>query len=206
MKKEDKPALLFDLGGVIMDIERDRCVAALKCLGMERSEDYLGIYGQKGPFLELEEGKITPGQFRDRLRELIPAEVTDRQLDEAFCEFLVGIPVERLRKLQELHTDYRIYMLSNTNKIMWDSVIADEFRKDGHDINFYFDGCATSFEAKVCKPEPEIFRYLLDRFNLEASDVIFFDDSESNCEAAAKLGFRTVWVAPGKEFYNLIEL
>lgn len=202
--KSKKPALLFDLGGVIMDIRRENCVASMRRLGMEHPEEFLGDYGQKGPFLLLEKGEITPEEFRRQLRPYLNAGVTDDQIDAAFNDFLVGIPVERLRHLEALHRDHHIYMLSNTNKIMWDSKIAEEFRKDGHDRDYYFDGCVASFAMKSYKPDPHIFQATLDRFGLEAGDVIFFDDSQANCEAAAQLGFRTVWVAPGSEFYDMV--
>lgn len=203
-EKTDKPALLFDLGGVIMDIKRENCVASMRRLGMRHPEEFLGDYGQKGPFLLLEKGEITPEEFRARLRPYLREGVNDREIDAAFNDFLIGIPVERLRRLEELHRDHRIYMLSNTNKIMWDTKIADEFRKDGHDRDYYFDGCVTSFAVKSYKPDTKIFREVLDRFGLKPEETIFFDDSEANCEAAASLGFRTVWVYPGAEFYNLL--
>ena len=135
-----------------MNIEKERCVRSLKKLGMEHPEEFLGDYGQKGPFLALEEGKLTPAGFREALREYLPAGVTDEQIDDAFNDFLVGIPVERLKELEKLHRNHRIFLLSNTNKIMWDSKIAEEFRKDGHDREYYFDGCVTSFDVKCCKP------------------------------------------------------
>lgn len=199
-----KPTLLFDLGGVIMDIERENCVASLRRLGMAHPEEFLGDYGQKGPFLLLEKGEITPEEFRDLLRPHLREGVTDGEIDAALNDFLVGIPVERLRQLEELHRDHRIYMLSNTNKIMWESKIADEFRKDGHDRDYYFDGCVASFAVKSYKPDEQIFREALRRFDLQAGDVVFFDDSKANCEAAEKLGFRSVWVSPGSEFHELI--
>lgn len=195
--------LLFDLGGVIMDIRREDCVRA-KGLGMVHPEDFLGEYSQKGPFMELEEGKISPGEFRDRLRSIMPAGVTDLQIDEAFCDFLVGIPVARLRELESLRKSYNIYLLSNTNAIMWDSKIADEFMKDGHNVDYYFDGMVTSFEAKSLKPSPEIFHYLVDKLGLVPSETLFFDDSEANVKAARSLGFNAVVVRPGDEFANLL--
>ncbi len=187
-----------------MDIRRENCVASMRRLGMEHPEDLLGDYGQKGPFLALEKGEISPEEFRRQLRAYLREGVTDNEIDTAFNDFLVGIPVKRLRELEKLHRDHRIYMLSNTNKIMWDSRIAEEFRKDSHDRDFYFNGCVTSFEAMSYKPDRRIFLDALDRFSLNAGEVIFFDDSKANCEAAAALGFRTVWVEPGKEFYDLI--
>ncbi len=196
--------LLFDLGGVIMNIEKERCVRSLKKLGMEHPEEFLGDYGQKGPFLALEEGKLTPAGFREALREYLPAGVTDEQIDDAFNDFLVGIPVERLKELEKLHRNHRIFLLSNTNKIMWDSKIAEEFRKDGHDREYYFDGCVTSFDVKCCKPEAAIFEEAAGRFGLTPAATLFFDDSRENCEAAAELGFRTAWVRPGTEFTDYL--
>lgn len=189
-----------------MDIKKENCIASLRKLGMKAPEDFLGDYGQKGPFLKLEKGEITPEEFRAELRDFLPAGVTDSEIDSAFNDFLVGIPTERLRKLDELHSRYPIYMLSNTNAIMWNDKIDSEFRKDGHNRDYYFDGCIASFAVKAYKPDAEIFNIVLREFNLNAPDVIFFDDSKENCKAAEALGFKTVWVEPGKEFYNLINL
>lgn len=188
--------LMFDLGGVIMEIDRMQAVRALQALGMRDVDKMLGDYGQTGPFLQLEKGEISPEEFHQEIHKLMPAGVTDDQIDEAFEKFLVGIPVERLRKLEELHKDYNIYLLSNTNKIMWDGFIADEFRKDGHDMSYYFDGTVASFEARAYKPDAEIFRIAERRFGIKPEETIFFDDSKANCEAAAKLGFRTEWIGP----------
>ena len=123
--------LLFDLGGVIMDIRRLNCVASFERLGMKDADSFLGEYSQKGPFLQLEEGLINEAQFRDAVREYIDGEVTDEQIDKAFCDFLVGIPTYRLEQLRQLKKQYGIYMLSNTNPIMWHSRIAEEFRQEG---------------------------------------------------------------------------
>ena len=65
-------ALLFDLGGVIVDIRREDCVEAFEKLGFADIADYLGDYGQKGPFLLVEEGKISVEEFRAEMRSHIP--------------------------------------------------------------------------------------------------------------------------------------
>lgn len=196
--------LLFDLGGVIMDIERSRAVDALRALGMAGADDFLGDYAQKGPFLALERGDITPGEFRDEVRRLLPAGVTDAQIDAAFLRFLVGIPVRRLRALEELHRSHKLYMLSNTNPIMWDTAIADEFRKDGRSMGYYFDGWVASFAVHAYKPDAAIFRKAVEMFSLEPENTLFLDDSKANCLAAEALGFRTAWVRPGTEFTDYI--
>ena len=197
--------LLFDLGGVIMNIRRQNAVDALVKIGMADADSFLGDYAQQGPFLKLEEGAISESEFRNEIRVLIPVDVTDEQIDDAFCHFLLGIPKYRLDALETLHKSYKIYMLSNTNSIMWNSVISDEFKKAGHDINYYFDGVVTSFDAKCVKPDAKIFNSVVENFNIKPEETIFFDDSQANIDAAAALGFKTAYVMPGTEFMDLIK-
>ena len=106
--------LLFDLGGVIMDIEKENCVQAYRELGLRNAEKYFGEFSQQGPFMLLEEGAISADEFHAYLRPELPAEVTDAQIDEAFCKFLTGIPVHRLAALRQLRRRYKVFMLSNT--------------------------------------------------------------------------------------------
>ena len=196
--------LLFDLGGVIMDLDRNRCVRAFEAPGMADAEDFLGLYGQKGAFLALEAGQIDADEFHKCVRQLISRPVTDEEIDKAFNEFLVGIPVERLRALRELRKRYPVYLLSNTNPIMMNSKIAEEFRKEGLEINDYFDGIVTSYEAKCCKPAKGIFDYAEEVCGIEPKETLFFDDSSSNVEAARRYGYQAVVVNPGDEFVDLL--
>lgn len=106
---------------------------------------------------------------------MLRAGVSDAVIDAAFNRFLTGIPLERLRALERLHATHSIYMLSNTNAIMWHSRIAEEFRKDGHDMQWYFDGWVPSFEVHAYKPDPEIFRIARERFSLEPARTLFLD-------------------------------
>ncbi len=197
--------LLFDLGGVIMDICRENCVAAFRELGMSDPDEFLGEYSQKGPFAKIENGEWNEAQFHESIRGVIGKNVTDGEIDVAFNRFLAGIPEHRLDELAELHKRYRIYMLSNTNPIMWHSGIAREFGKQGRDVRYYFDGVVRSYKAGCMKPAPEIFELVIDKFGIHPGETIFLDDSETNTEAAAGLGFRTIWVEPGKEFYALLK-
>lgn len=197
--------LLFDLGGVIMNIDRMQCVEAFKEAGMLHPEELLGDYGQKGPFLALERGEITPAEFRSEIRRYFVREVSDDAIDTAFCRFLTGIPVERLHALEELRGQgFRTYLLSNTNALMWEKYILPDFRKDGHDINYYFDGIITSFEVKAYKPEKQIFQAAIDILGIDPAETLFFDDSQANLNGAALLGFKTALVTDENGFMNQI--
>ena len=197
--------LLFDLGGVIMDIRRLNCVASFERLGMKDADSFLGEYSQKGPFLQLEEGAISEEKFRTAVRALIDGEVSDEQIDSAFCDFLVGIPKYRLEQLRQLKKSYNIYMLSNTNSIMWRSRIAEDFRQEGLEREDYFDGIVTSFEARSIKPDAKIFHTVVEKLGINPDETLFLDDSQKNLDAAAQLGFHTLLVTPGSEFFELLK-
>lgn len=194
--------LLFDLGGVIMDIERQRCVEALEKLGMYDAGLFLGDYVQSGPFLQLENGDISAAQFRNEIRARVAAPLTDLQIDDAMNKFLIGIPVRRLAQLRHLRSRYKIYMLSNTNPIMFSTKIPECFQIEGYEMNYYFDGIITSFESHASKPDLQIFRRAISTLNIIPEETLFFDDSEKNIEAARGLGFNTHLVRPGEEFYD----
>lgn len=192
--------LLLDLGGVIMDINKDECIYNFKRLGFKAIDTFLGDYEQKGPFSDLEAGKLTPDEFRAALRALMDTPLSDSVINEAFGSFLLAIPVQRLKELERLHGKYRIFLLSNTNPIMWDDYIARAFRIDGHEREYYFDGMLTSFEAGYNKPAPQIFQRAIEKFNLVPEKTLFCDDSLLNCQAAEKFGIQTRHIADGISF------
>ena len=198
--------LLFDLGGVIMDLGRNRCVRAFSDLGMADADDFLGVYGQKGAFLALERGEIDADEFHDRIRPMFDHPVTDEEMDRAFDQFLLGIPVKRLQDLRELRRrGYGVYLLSNTNPIMMEGFIANEFRKEGLEMKDYFDGAVCSCVAKCYKPEPEIFDYTCRECGIKPEETLFFDDSQANVDAARALGFMAETVPPGTEFMDILK-
>lgn len=198
--------LLFDLGGVIMDIKRECCVDALTKLGVENADEMLGLYVQSGDFLRLENGSISAEEFRNSLRSQIKdgRKVSDREIDEALNAFLLGIPLRRLVALRELHKRYKIYLLSNTNPIMYYSEIARQFMQEGKTIDDYFDGQVVSFLAGSNKPDRKIFEYAIDHLGITPEETLFIDDSQHNLDAASALGFATALVPPGREFEDIL--
>ena len=88
--------VIFDLGGVVIDLDRDRAVKALENLGLEGADEMLGLYGQEEPFLGLETGETPAGEFFDIMRSRMKPGVSDKDITTAFNEFLVDLPVKRL--------------------------------------------------------------------------------------------------------------
>lgn len=199
--------LLFDLGGVITDLQRNRCVDAFRELGLPNAESYFGEYSQSGLFMKLEAGEIDVDEFHRELRSAFPEgfDVSDETLDRSFELFIEGIPVHRLRQLRELRQKYKIYLLSNTNPIMWDDILAREFEKiPPYTREDYFDGMVTSFEAHAAKPDPEIFRFAEKKLGIRPEETLFLDDSLANVHAARALGFHALLVEPRTEFMDIL--
>lgn len=197
--------LLFDLGGVIIDIDRQRCVDAFTSLGLENADSYFGLYAQTGIFMAIEDGTANIEQFHAALHSVLPAHVTDYQIDTAFQKFIIGIPQHRLEALRRLRREgYGIYLLSNTNPIMWRGIIASEFGKEGLRRGDYFDGMVTSFEARAAKPDAAIFNYAVEQLGIKPEETLFFDDGIANVDAARALGFEAVLVEPGREFTDYL--
>ncbi len=181
--------VIFDLGGVIINLDRDRAVAALADLGLENADDLLGLYGQKEPFYGLETGERSTADFFDLLRGQMHPGTTDSDITKAFCRFLVDLPAERLAMLRRMRmAGFRIFMLSNTNPVMYNTWIDRAFRQEGGTVNDYFDGIVTSFQELTCKPDIRIFQTLMCRYGLNPSETLMLDDSEKNCVAAAEAG------------------
>lgn len=185
--------IVIDLGGVIIDLDRERCVRAFVDLGLENADSMLGLYRQEEPFLSIETGRISAGEFYDEIRRRTGRDVSDSAIEGAFDEFLVALPVERLAAVRKLRAaGYRTYMISNTNGVMYDGWIKRAFMQEGLRVGDYFDGIITSFAEGVCKPDAELFETVLRRYGLKAEESVLLDDSEANCEAARRLGMKAV--------------
>ena len=187
--------IIFDLGGVVIDLARDNAVRALDKLGIHDASTLLGEYEQKGPFLQLEKGEISTSELFDMLLPLCKPGTKSTDIRDAFEEFLVEIPTERLLEIRKLRdAGYRVFVLSNTNPIMYNHWIDEKFRSEGLTINDYFDGIVVSFQERLCKPDPQIFLNLIKRYRLNPSETLMLDDSEANCHGARAAGLKTIQV------------
>lgn len=183
--------IIFDLGGVIIDLDRHDAIHALERLGLKDASALLGEYEQKGPFLMLEKGDISSSELYDILLPHCKEGTTCTDIRDAFEEFLKEIPVERLKILEKLREKgYKLYVLSNTNPIMYNHWIDNAFRNDGKSANDYFDGIVLSYQERMCKPTPELFKKVTQRYGLEPSETLMLDDSAANVNSAKSIGLR----------------
>ncbi len=199
VKKKSISTLIFDLGGVLVDLNWDKCTQEFEKIGVDKISELLSTTLQTDFILDFEIGKISIEEFRDKIRSLSKQKVTDEQIDNAWESFLIDVPQEKLNLLLELKKSYRIVMLSNTNPLSF-AVCRDRiFRKNGKTIYDYFDKFYLSYEMKMCKPNKNIFQKLLEEENISASEALFLDDGKHNIETAKSLGLHTQLIKPFSE-------
>lgn len=203
MKNKGIKNLLFDFGGVIINLDRQSCINNFKKLGLQNIEDLLNIYHQRGVFLQQEKGEITSAEFRNEIRGILKKDISDELIDNAWNSFLVDIPTYKLDLLLKLRKEYNVYLLSNTNEIHWKWSCRNAFPYRSFKVEDYFEKVYLSYELKLAKPEPEIFIAVLEDAGITPEETFFIDDSEENCKTAQKLGFSTYTPKAGENWSHL---
>jgi putative hydrolase of the HAD superfamily len=200
--------IIFDLGGVLLNIDFDRAAEAFRQAGLNDFEQLYSRAVQSDLFDRLERGKITPEAFRKELCQLAGIKLSDAVIDRCWNALLLDFPPARLQLLQELRENYRLFLLSNTN-IIHAEAYNDDLRKH-HNINgleALFDKLYYSHDIGLRKPAKESFLHVLNDQKIQAGETLFIDDSLPNIEAARALGMQTLHIdlEAGDDVCNFFE-
>jgi HAD superfamily hydrolase (TIGR01509 family) len=187
--------LIFDLGGVLINLEKSNCIKAFHQLGFVNIENYLDNFQHKGIFIALEKGEISTETFISELMKECPHASTHNQIKQAWCAYLLDIPREKLELLVQLRKHFRVIMLSNTNGIHFPFISHTQFEAQGYTIEQCFDKCYLSHELKSAKPDGLVFEKLLAAENTPPNECLFLDDGIKNIEKATEYGIQTYHVS-----------
>lgn len=184
--------IVFDLGGVIIDLDRDRAVRSFEEIGVKDAEQLIDAYEQKGIFLEVENGSIDTVEFCRKLSDHVGKELSLDDVKKGWMGFIVDVPLYKLAYILDLRKNFKVYLLSNTNPIIQEQwARTDRFTEAGLPISAYFDKMYTSYEVGVTKPDPAIFNFMIRDTGLLPEETLFVDDGLRNIEIAKQLGFQT---------------
>lgn len=183
--------IVFDLGGVIMDIDRASAVKRFQEIGVADIEQYLGLYAQKGIFMEVEEGRIDDVTFCRKLSELVGKQISYQDILSGWLAFITDVPTYKLNYIVELRKQYNVYLLSNTNPFIQQWARSEAFSAQKLPIGAYFDKMYASYEIGFTKPGHEIYDYMIADSGIVATQTLFIDDGLHNVEMGQKLGFYT---------------
>lgn len=194
MGERKAKCLIFDLGGVIIDLSIQKTIEEFAALGKKDPQFVQHEYIHNDFFKQHETGRMSDEDFRSFLRDLLNFQGHDAVLDRAWCAMILDIPQQRLDMLTRLRQSHDVFLLSNTNAIHM-SRVAEMLAPHGTEtFDPFFDKQYYSHLIRRRKPDAEIYEFVLEDNNLEPRDVLFIDDNADNIKGAANLGIQTFHV------------
>jgi putative hydrolase of the HAD superfamily len=197
--------IIFDLGGVIINLDIPRTIAEFNKLSERPFETIYTQLQQTPIFDEFDKGQVSEEIFFEEIKRLLQVPVTNRQLLDAWNAMLLDFPAHRLELLKTLKTKYRLFLLSNTNETH-----VAEFEKQlqlahGYkNLEPFFEKVYYSCRINMRKPDTEIFEFVLNENKLKPEETLFIDDSPQHIEGALKSGIRAHFLTKGKEVETLL--
>jgi len=195
--------ILFDLGGVILDINVQATLKKFYDLGFSAQLMQYPHSMNTDLFFKYETGKLSAGDFRDGIRKVSGVEVSDGAIDEAWTAMLLRIPEERCNLLKALSKRYALYMLSNTSDLhtpVFEKMFLDTSGMNMHDL---FTKIYYSFEIGYHKPDLDAWKYVIKDAGIKPEETLFLDDNIHNIKASQELGFQAIHI---HERTNLMDL
>jgi glucose-1-phosphatase len=197
--------VVFDLGGVLVGLDKQRCVDAFCKSGLDDIAYYVDEFRTEDLFHELEIGNIDTNEFCNEVRKITKRDIGDDIICWAWNQLLTDIKQNKIKKLIELSEHYRLFLLSNTNPIHWKKCLEDLFPYDGYGVCDYFEHTFLSYQMHVVKPCDEIFEVMMGRGGINPEETLFLDDSKANCDAAARLKIKTYNVVANSDWTAYID-
>lgn len=205
--------IIFDLGGVLLDVDMKRTFMEFQKLGVDTS-----VFTSKtsdadpgvphatvcegitvnGIMALYQTGDISTSDFFSAILKACRPGTTVEQVRDAWNSCLFTIPQHRMYAVLQLRKRYNVYMLSNTNDAHWVYLLAHQFATPGADLATHFDRVFVSHEMHLAKPNPAIYQQLLSEIGAKPEECLFLDDATVNTSAAASLGIRTLTVETSK--------
>lgn len=190
--------IIFDLGGVILNIDYLLTEKEFIRLGITDFNNYYSQLKQSTLFDNLETGKISENNFIQTIQQGAPVDLTKEEIISAWNAMLLDLPSSRLSLLRQLKLEYNLFLLSNTNIIhekAFNQIV--ELETGLPNFDSFFDKVYLSHQIGWRKLEPQAFLLILEENRLNAADTLFIDDSPQHIEAAKKLGLQTIWLQKG---------
>ena len=204
MNKGNIKAIIFDMGGVIVDLDIEDCKRAFKeYLGYYRIDELIDPCHQKGIYGDLEEGKISGDEFRRIVLQDSDPGALAENVDKAMWHILTGISPYKVEMLKRLSESYDLYLLSNNNPVCLPRAKAI-FEDAGIPLEKIFRKCFYSFEMKALKPSETFYKTVVREIGIPAEQMFFIDDSQKNVDGAIAAGLPAVYYEPGTDLEALI--
>ena len=185
--------IIFDLGGVILNIDYNLTIEAFKALGILRFDQMFSKFQQDRVADNFEKGLVSENDFRNHIREAAGVSYDDQTIDRAWNAMLLDFPPSRIEMLRKLKSDgYGLFLLSNTNPIHLRALKHDFEVQFGTAFDKLFTRAYYSHDTGMRKPQKEIFGKVMAEFELQPTETLYIEDSKQHTDAARTLGINCV--------------
>lgn len=191
--------IVFDLGGVLIDLDVHRCVSNFKRLmGESNVRNILGIDDEgegvvsvsaatKQLMHDYEYGNISTEEFVKAVQSYCYAGTSEQDIRDAWMSMLGELPQAKLDYIAELRkAGYKTVLLSNSNQMHWDPIWKQK------NLGNYFDYVFASHHLHMAKPNRDIFEYVEREAQIDSAHTIYVDDLDKNRAAGERFpGWKT---------------
>ena len=197
--------IIFDLGGVLLNIDPKKTIEAFGELGMEQMVGDKGHTYDHEIFYQMEQGHISSDEFRNGVLKLLPNPVSYEAIDDAWTAMLLDFPAIRVQLVKNLRKHYNIYLFSNTNAIHVDKFHFNFRQQHDFEVTSLFDIDFYSNEIGYRKPSAESYHEIIRRAGINPAESLFIDDSYPNIEGAALAGIKGYWLERGQKVEEIFK-
>jgi putative hydrolase of the HAD superfamily len=198
-------AIIFDLGGVLLNIDYHRAEKAFRDLGVSHFGDLYTQTHVGALFADLETGRIDGPTFTEAMKKESSVPLTDQQITDAWNAMLLDFPAERIDLLRRIQDKYDLYLLSNTNAIHLEAFTRMLQQENGvPSLDSLFRKAYYSHLIGERKPDVEAFTHVINDSHLDPATTLFIDDTAVNIDAARKAGLQAVLLTPPQTVVDVI--
>jgi FMN phosphatase YigB (HAD superfamily) len=198
-------SIIFDLGGVLLNLDFSKTADAFTELGVKNFNDYFTQFYANPLFKKLEVGAVIAGEFYDELRRTAEISASNEMIDKAWNAMLLDFPEERINKLKDLKKTHRLFLFSNTNTIHHASFQQSFEKQYRFEFDTIFEKAYYSHLVARRKPDLIAFDYVILDSGVDAAHTLFADDTMPNIEAARKAGLQADLVTKEKDILQLLD-
>lgn len=202
---------IFDLGGVLLDINMQNALDGFRALGIPEQELRFDVGETARIMQNYQLGFLTTDEFCDAIigrckagstQDNCKNRPTRKQVADAWNSIILNIPQRKIDALHSLKQKANVFLLSNTNELHWQKCLDNWLRVD------CFHHIFLSQEMHLEKPDPEIFKQAFREIAEitscipNAQNTVFLDDNQANVQAAIDCGISGIHVTPDYDWFS----
>ena len=185
--------IIFDLGGVLLDLDWGATAKEFEALGLQTGDDSYRGFLTNPALLKFETGEIEPSVFYDEVRRILKnTDATNRQIRDAWCAMIGDVSQSKIDLLRQLFPSFRLFLFSNTNKLHIDLFKERFSAQYGFNFEEMFEQTFYSHCIHNRKPLTSSFEKVVSLAGIEKTATLFIDDSKDNVEGASKAGLQSL--------------